>query len=70
MPIARAARPSRCARARLPAGTNRMRSSVHCRTMCAYLMLSGEPAEVLSVFGPQGERMHIRARPSRSATQP
>jgi transcriptional regulator with XRE-family HTH domain len=24
-----------------------------------------EPAEVLSLFGPQGERMHVRARPSR-----
>jgi mannose-6-phosphate isomerase-like protein (cupin superfamily) len=22
-----------------------------------------EPAEVLSLFGPQGERMHVRARP-------
>jgi transcriptional regulator with XRE-family HTH domain len=24
-----------------------------------------EPAEVLTLFGPQGERMHVRARPSR-----
>ena len=24
-----------------------------------------EPAEVLSLFGPQGERMHVRARPKR-----
>jgi transcriptional regulator with XRE-family HTH domain len=24
-----------------------------------------EPAEVLSLFGPQGERMHVRARPQR-----
>jgi quercetin dioxygenase-like cupin family protein len=23
-----------------------------------------EPAEVLSLFGPQGERLHARARPS------
>ena len=31
----------------------------------------GELAEVLSVFGPQGERMHTRARPAqaRSAAQ-
>jgi transcriptional regulator with XRE-family HTH domain len=25
----------------------------------------GEPAEVLALFGPQGERMHVRARPRR-----
>jgi transcriptional regulator with XRE-family HTH domain len=25
-----------------------------------------EPAEVLGLFGPQGERMHVRARPARS----
>ena len=25
-----------------------------------------EPAEVLTLFGPQGERMHVRARPRRS----
>ena len=25
-----------------------------------------EPAEVLALFGPQGERLHVRARPSRS----
>jgi quercetin dioxygenase-like cupin family protein len=24
-----------------------------------------EPAEVLTLFGPQGERMHVRARPKR-----
>jgi quercetin dioxygenase-like cupin family protein len=24
-----------------------------------------QPAEVLVLFGPQGERMHVRARPSR-----
>ncbi len=24
----------------------------------------GEPAEVLTLFGPQGERMHVRARPA------
>jgi mannose-6-phosphate isomerase-like protein (cupin superfamily) len=27
------------------------------------------PAEVLSVFGPQGERMHTRAQPSRAQTR-
>lgn len=27
------------------------------------------PAEFLSLFGPQGERMHVRARPSRGAGQ-
>jgi len=27
-----------------------------------------EPAEVLVLFGPQGERMHVRARPKDSAT--
>jgi hypothetical protein len=26
------------------------------------------PAEVLSVFGPQGERMHTRAKPRRGAS--
>jgi transcriptional regulator with XRE-family HTH domain len=26
----------------------------------------GEPVEFLSLFGPQGERMHVRARPKRS----
>jgi hypothetical protein len=25
-----------------------------------------EPAEVLTLFGPQGERMHVRARPKNS----
>ena len=29
-----------------------------------------EPAEVLVLFGPQGERMHIRARPKTSASKP
>jgi transcriptional regulator with XRE-family HTH domain len=28
----------------------------------------GEPAEILSLFGPQGERMHTRARPARRQT--
>ncbi|MDO9380751.1 MAG: helix-turn-helix transcriptional regulator [Nocardioidaceae bacterium] len=28
-------------------------------------VLGDEPAEVLSLFGPQGERMHVRARASR-----
>ncbi|NAZ76340.1 cupin domain-containing protein [Kineococcus sp. T13] len=27
------------------------------------------PAEVVSIFGPQGQRMHVRARPRRSAPQ-
>jgi hypothetical protein len=27
-----------------------------------------EPAEVLSVFGPQGERMHARSRPASNQT--
>nr|WP_231494139.1 XRE family transcriptional regulator [Nocardiopsis sp. CNT312] len=27
----------------------------------------GEPAEILSLFGPQGERLHVRARPKRRA---
>ena len=26
-----------------------------------------QPAELLSLFGPQGERMHVRARPRQSA---
>ncbi|WP_395109053.1 helix-turn-helix domain-containing protein [Actinomadura sp. SCN-SB] len=28
-----------------------------------------EPVEILSLFGPQGERMHVRARPRRAAEQ-
>ena len=28
---------------------------------------SAQPAEVLSLFGPQGERLHVRARPAGSA---
>ncbi|MGA7418778.1 MAG: XRE family transcriptional regulator [Acidimicrobiales bacterium] len=28
-----------------------------------------DPVEVLSLFGPQGERMHVRARPSRESGQ-
>ena len=34
--------------------------------------IGDEPAEVLSVFGPQGERMQTRARPvqARSSAQP
>ncbi|MEU6674653.1 XRE family transcriptional regulator [Streptomyces sp. NPDC046925] len=28
------------------------------------------PAEFLSLFGPQGERMHVRARPAQRSTQP
>ena len=30
---------------------------------------SARPAEVLSLFGPQGERMHVRARPAGSAAR-
>ena len=30
---------------------------------------SAVPAEVLSLFGPQGERLHVRARPTASAPQ-
>jgi transcriptional regulator with XRE-family HTH domain len=29
-----------------------------------------EPAEVLSLFGPQGERLHVRARPARPSGDP
>ena len=29
-----------------------------------------DPVEVLSLFGPQGERMHVRARPRPAATAP
>ncbi|HEV7712915.1 MAG TPA: XRE family transcriptional regulator [Asanoa sp.] len=29
-----------------------------------------QPAEVLSLFGPQGERMHVRARPKGAAPRP
>ncbi|MDG4826103.1 XRE family transcriptional regulator [Asanoa sp. WMMD1127] len=29
-----------------------------------------EPAEVLSLFGPQGERMHVRARPKGAGSRP
>ncbi|MFC5827530.1 helix-turn-helix domain-containing protein [Nonomuraea insulae] len=33
------------------------------RTPHAFVNPDGEPAEVLALFGPQGERMHVRARP-------
>jgi transcriptional regulator with XRE-family HTH domain len=29
-----------------------------------------EPAEVLALYGPQGERMHVRARPGQASTGP
>ena len=29
-----------------------------------------EPAEVLVIFGPQGERMHVRARPTGTGSRP
>ena len=31
---------------------------------------SAQPAEVLSLFGPQGERLHVRARPAGAAARP
>ncbi|MEU6715699.1 helix-turn-helix transcriptional regulator [Nonomuraea sp. NPDC046802] len=34
------------------------------RTPHAFINPDPEPAEVLALFGPQGERMHIRARPA------
>ncbi|HEX4816103.1 MAG TPA: XRE family transcriptional regulator [Nonomuraea sp.] len=34
------------------------------RTPHAFLNPSDEPIEVLALFGPQGERMHVRARPA------
>jgi transcriptional regulator with XRE-family HTH domain len=33
------------------------------RTPHAFINPGDEPAEVLALFGPQGERMHVRARP-------
>jgi transcriptional regulator with XRE-family HTH domain len=30
----------------------------------------GEPAELLTLFGPQGERMHVRARPRSAKAEP
>jgi hypothetical protein len=29
-----------------------------------------EPVELLSLFGPQGERMHVRARPAAGGGRP
>ncbi|TMR91999.1 helix-turn-helix domain-containing protein [Nonomuraea basaltis] len=34
------------------------------RTPHAFVNPGAEPAEVLALFGPQGERMHVRARPA------
>ncbi|MGW5156696.1 helix-turn-helix domain-containing protein [Nonomuraea wenchangensis] len=34
------------------------------RTPHAFQNVGDEPAEVLALFGPQGERMHVRARPA------
>ncbi|GAA3651457.1 XRE family transcriptional regulator [Nonomuraea antimicrobica] len=34
------------------------------RTPHAFINPGDEPAEVLALFGPQGERMHVRARPA------
>ncbi|MFI7705013.1 helix-turn-helix domain-containing protein [Nonomuraea sp. NPDC049480] len=34
------------------------------RTPHAFVNPDAEPAEVLALFGPQGERMHVRARPA------
>jgi transcriptional regulator with XRE-family HTH domain len=36
-----------------------------CRTPHAMSCAGRRPVEVLSLFGPQGERVHLRARPSR-----
>ncbi|WP_406675259.1 XRE family transcriptional regulator [Nonomuraea sp. N2-4H] len=35
------------------------------RTPHAFTNPGDEPSEVLALFGPQGERMHVRARPAR-----
>jgi mannose-6-phosphate isomerase-like protein (cupin superfamily) len=35
------------------------------RTPHAWSSAGPEPVEILSLFGPQGERMHVRARPTR-----
>jgi hypothetical protein len=35
------------------------------RTPHAFTNPSPEPTEVLALFGPQGERLHVRARPAR-----
>lgn len=32
----------------------------------AFVNAGAEPVELLSIFGPQGERMHVRARPSQT----
>ncbi|WP_055479779.1 XRE family transcriptional regulator [Sphaerimonospora mesophila] len=37
------------------------------RTPHAFTNPGGEPTEVLALFGPQGERMHVRARPAAAA---
>ncbi|MFI7641431.1 helix-turn-helix domain-containing protein [Nonomuraea sp. NPDC049400] len=34
------------------------------RTPHAFTNPDGEPTEILALFGPQGERMHVRARPA------
>lgn len=34
------------------------------RTPHAFVNPDDEPSEVLALFGPQGERMHVRARPT------
>lgn len=36
------------------------------RTPHAFISADTRPVEVLALFGPQGERMHVRARPKRS----
>lgn len=38
------------------------------RTPHWFGVATAEPAEVLMLFGPQGERMHVRARPRRQAS--
>ncbi|MFD0688141.1 helix-turn-helix domain-containing protein [Actinomadura fibrosa] len=36
----------------------------------AFFNAGTEPAEILSLFGPQGERMHVRARPTQKTPDP
>ncbi|MFD9358615.1 helix-turn-helix domain-containing protein [Streptomyces sp. NPDC060031] len=40
------------------------------RTPHAFFNAGTQPAEFLSLFGPQGERIHVRARPSKPSAPP
>ncbi|MFD9335479.1 helix-turn-helix domain-containing protein [Streptomyces sp. NPDC060028] len=40
------------------------------RTPHAFFNAGAQPAEFLSLFGPQGERIHVRARPSKPSVPP